>query len=212
MSKITRPVAPKPERVQLGNGIVAINFNPDNWDDEEMILLGATRGGGNYNVEKTNRAIRFDGDKGENTKGLKVIDEWVINIVANTLEIDLDAMKRAIPGDIETVEASGGQSTTPGYRKLRPRAHYKEEDYFKNIAYITQTFAGNVVAYVVENPLGDGNLTAAFEDKNEVVPELTFSGHFDPAHMDKVPTYIAEYLNTEVPPEPEEATGTEGEG
>lgn len=210
MSKITRPVAPKPEKVQLGNGIVAMNFNPDNWDDEEMILLGATRGGGNYNIEKTNRAIRFDGDKGENTKGLKVIDEWVINIVVNTLEIDLDAIKRAVPGEIQDVAASEGQSGTPGYKKLRPRAHYKAEDYFKNIAYITQTFAGNVVAYVVENPLGDGNLTAAFEDKNEVVPELTFSGHFDPANMNEVPTYIVEYLTPTEPAEPEEEP--EGEG
>lgn len=211
MSKFTRPVAPKPEKVQLGNGIVAINFNPDNWNDQEMILLGATRGGGNYNVEKTNRAIRFDGDKGENTKGLKVIDEWVINIVVNTLEVDLDALKRAIPGDIAEPETSTGNEGTPAYRKLRPRAEYTEEDYFKNIAYITRTFAGNVVAYVVENPLGDGNLTAAFEDKNEVVPELTFSGHFDPKTMDEVPTFIVEYSTPTEPIEPEEDPEPEGE-
>lgn len=201
MPEIKRPTAPEPKKVQLGNGVVVINFNPDDWDDKDSILLGATRGGGSYNVEKTNRAIRFDGDRGENTKDLKVIDEWIFTLVTNILEVDLDNIKRAMPGTIEEVEES---QKTPGYRKLRPNVQYKEDDYFKNVAYITQSYAGNVVGYVIENALGDGNLSATFEDKNEVVPEVTFTGHFDRKELDKVPTYIVEYLaKTEEAPDPQ---------
>lgn len=187
---IQRPAVPKPENVQLGEGVLIFNFNPDDWDDPEAIPFGATRGGGSYNVERTNLAMRFDGDRGENTKGLKRITEWVITITANALELDLDLMAKIMPGGIE--EVSGGTSV-PGYRKYRPKINYEESDYLKNLAYVTESYAGGLVAYVIENPLGDGALSAAFEDKNEVVAETTFTAHFDPEKMDEVPTYIVHY-------------------
>jgi hypothetical protein len=189
---IKRPIAPKPEKVQLGEGVLVFNFNPDNWDDPESIPFGATRGGGNYNVERTNLAMRFDGDKGENTKGLKRTTEWVITIVANALELDLPLLEKVMPGETKTVEQEEG-ATVPTYKKYRPNIDFKDTDYLKNLAYITQTYAGNLVAYVIENPLGDGALSVAFEDKNEVVPETTFTAHFDPEKMSEVPTYVVHY-------------------
>lgn len=189
---IKRPVAPKPEKVQLGEGVLVFNFNPDNWDDPESIPFGATRGGGTYSIERTNNAMRFDGDKGENTKGLKRVNEWVISIVANALELDLNLLPKVLPGKVENVESTP-ESGVPGYKKYRPNPDYQEEDYLKNLAYITQTYAGNLVAYVIENPLGDGALSVAFEDKNELVPETTFTAHFDPENMKEVPTYVLHY-------------------
>lgn len=196
------PSAPKPENVQLGEGVLIYNFNPDDWDDPESIPFGATRGGGTYTVEPTNKAIRFDGDKGENTKGAKRITEWVITIVANALELDMENLKRIKPGTIE----SKTSTTTPSYKKYRPKSTYEEEDYQKNIAYVTKTHAGTIVAYVIENALGDGSLSAAFEDKEEVVSESTFTAHFDPDNMSEVPTYVIHYdAETEEPAQ----TGTE---
>lgn len=186
---INRPAAPSPEKVQLGEGVLIFNFNPDDWDDPESIPFGATRGGGSYNVERTNLPMRFDGDKGENTKGLKRISEWVITITANALEIDLELLEKIMPGTTEDVTGVD----TPNYKKFRPNAEYKLEDYLTNLAYVTETYGGNVVAYVIENPLGDGAFSAAFEDKNEVVPETTFTAHFDTEKMDEVPTYVVEY-------------------
>jgi len=186
---IKRPAIPKPENVQLGEGILVFNFNPDDWDDPESIPFGATRGGGQYNVEPTNQPIRFDGDRGEHTKGLKRRTEWNITITATALELDLEQLARIMPGTIE--EVSG--MNTPDYRKYRPKVDFEESDYIKNLAYITQTAAGNVVAYVIENVLGDGALTAAFADKDEVVAETTFTAHFDPENYDVVPTYVVHY-------------------
>lgn len=208
MVGIKRPVAPKPEKVQLGEGVLVFNFDPDNWEDENSIPFGATRGGGSYDVERTNRAVRFDGDKGESTKGLKVIDEWVISITANALELDLELLKKAMPGDITDVTSDG---SSPNYKKYRPNVQYKEGDYLKNLAYITETYGGNVIAYVIENPLGDGAFSAAFEDKNEVVPETIFTGHFDPENMYEVPTYVVEYDPTETEtPDGAQSTNKEG--
>lgn len=187
---IQRPAVPKPEKVKLGEGVLVFNFNPDDWDDPASIPFGATRGGGNYNVEPTNAPIRFDGDKGEHTKGLKRKTEWVIQITANALELDLDLLKKVMPG---TIEEKNDAVDTPNYKKYRPNADYQESDYINNLAYITKTHAGNTVAYVIENVLGDGALSAAFEDKSEIVPETTFTAHFDPNDLNTVPTYVIEY-------------------
>lgn len=197
---INMPVAPKPENVQLGEGVVVFNFNPDNWDDPLMIPAGATRGGGTYTVEPTNKPIRFDGDRGENTKGAKRIIEWVITIVANMLEIDPENMKRIRPSVITQKAGSNGN---PGYKKLRPKIDYEEEDYIDNVAYITKTHEGKLVAYVIENALGDGALSVAFEDKEEIVPEATFTAHFKPGNMNEVPTYTIYYDEADPETEPE---------
>lgn len=191
MQKIQMPAVPKAENVQLGEGVLIYNFNPDNLEDPESILFGATRGGGTYTVEPTNKPIRFDGDRGENTKGLKRKTEWVITLVANALELHMENLKRIMPGTVEKKTAED----KPTYKKYRPGIDYKDEDYQKNVAYVTKTHAGELVAYVIENALGDGSLSAAFEDKEEVVSETTFTGHFDPDSMHEVPTYIVHYEN-----------------
>lgn len=186
---INMPAVPKPEKVQLGEGVLIYNFNPDNLDDPNSIPFGATRGGGTYSVEPTNKPIRFDGDRGEHTKGAVRRSEWVISIVANALELDLDKVQKVMPGNVEDSNSESGMR----YKKYRPKAEFEEEDYIDNLAYVTKTHAGKTVAYVIENALGDGALAAAFEDKEELVAETTFHAHFDPNNMDEIPTYIIHY-------------------
>ena len=191
---IQRPAVPSPEKVKLGEGVLIFNFNPNDWEDANSIPFGATRGGGNYNVEPTNLPIRFDGDRGEHTKGLKRKTEWVIQITANALELDLELLQKVLPGTVQDVTGTD----TPNYKKFRPKVDYDLSDYIDNLAYITQTHAGTTVAYVIENVLGDGALSLAFEDKNEIVPETTFTAHFDPEKMNEVPTYVVEYAEETV--------------
>lgn len=187
---IQRPAVPKPDNVQLGEGVLVFNFDPTNWDSVDTIAFGATRGGGSYNVEPTNKPIRFDGDKGEDTKGLKRRQEWKITIVATALELDHAKMTKYMPGTVTTVPAT---ADVPSYTEYRPNADFKDEDYIPNMAYITETKTGDVVAYVIENVLGDGALSAALADKDEVVAETTFTAHFDPNNMHTIPTYIVQY-------------------
>ncbi|MBU9724124.1 MULTISPECIES: hypothetical protein [Bacillaceae] len=185
-----RKAVAKPQSTQLGEGVLIYNFNPDDWNDEESVAFGATRGGGSYNVEPTNKPIRFDGDNGEDTKGLKRREEWKITITANALEFDHEKMQRYMPG---TTETKNQDIHNPAYTKYRPKVDFDDEDYFENLAYVTQTKSGDVVAYVIENVLPDGAFSAAFNDKDEVVAETTFTAHFDPEKMNEVPTYIVYY-------------------
>lgn len=193
---IKRPAVPKPENVQLGEGVLVYNFDPTNWDSEDTIPFGATRGGGSYNVEPTNKPIRFDGDKGEDTMGLKRRQEWKITIVATALELDHAKMTKYMPGKVTTAEATIG---VPAYKTYRPNVEFSDADYITNMAYITETKAGNVVAYVIENVLGDGALSAALADKDEVVAETTFTAHFDPEDMNTLPTYVIQYEGETLP-------------
>jgi hypothetical protein len=190
---IQRPAVPKAENVQLGEGVLIFNFNPDDWDSVDAIPFGAIRGGGSYNVEGTNKPIRFDGDRGENTKGLKRRTEWAITITATALELDYAKVQKIMPGSTENIAAT---TTVPSYTKYRPNVDFSDSDYLNNLAYVTETENGDLVAYVIENALGDGALSAAFADKDEVVAEVTFTAHFDPADMSTVPTYIAQYSGT----------------
>ncbi|WP_416149505.1 hypothetical protein ACM26V_00450 [Salipaludibacillus sp. HK11] len=192
---ITRPAVPNPKNVQLGAGVLVFNFNPDDWDAPETIAFGAVRGGGSYNVEPTNKPIRFDGDRGEDSKGLKRKTEQKIQITVTALELDHAKLKKNMPGKVTNV--TNGVDV-PEYNKYRPKVDYDEEDYIENLAYITSNVNGDVVAYVIENVLGDGALSMAFTDKDEVVAETTFTAHFDYEQLDDdgeviVPTYIVQY-------------------
>ena len=183
---INRPAVPTPEKVQLSEGVLVFNFNPDDWDDESAIPFGAVRGGGTYTIEPTRKPIRFDGDKGEYTKGLTRNTEFMISITANALEIDAAMMARIQPGDVTEVTGT----TDPNYKEYRPRLRIKEEDYLDNLAYITETKDGKVVAYMIENVLGGESFAQSFEDKEELVPEVTFHAYFDPEKMDEVPARV----------------------
>ncbi|WP_096190326.1 hypothetical protein [Evansella halocellulosilytica] len=187
---IQRPAVPKAEKVQLGEGVVVFNFNPNNWDDNNTVPFGATRGGGSYTVEPTNHPIRFDGDRGENTKGMKRRMEWNITIETTALELDLENIAKIMPGKINEVDEA---SDVPNYKLYRPNVEFTEEDYIDNMAYITETKDGRLVAYVIENVLGDGTLTAAFAEQDELTSEVTFTAHFDPNKMNSVPTYVVYY-------------------
>lgn len=194
---IVRPAVPKPENVQLGEGVLIFNFDPDDWDDVGSVPFGAVRGGGSYNLTPTNKPIRFDGDRGEDTKGLKRRTEWKIQIIVNALELDHAKLQKYMPGTVETEAAT---TDVPSYKMYRPKLEFAETDYIDNLAYITETKDGDIVAYVIENVLADGPFVAALNDKDEIVSQVTFTAHFDPEDMTTIPTYIAQYSGAVVPP------------
>lgn len=180
--------APKPENIVLGEGVLVANFDPTFFGSTNEILLGAIRGGGTYNVEPTNKSIRFDGDPGEDVKGLKHRTEFKITITANLLELNHDNLMKIMPGTTEVVDST---NEDPGYTKYRPNSDFTDADYMDNLAYITRTKSGVIVAYIIENALGDGSFTAAMQDKEEIVSEATFTAHYNSNNLEQVPTYVA---------------------
>ncbi|MED4016998.1 hypothetical protein [Sutcliffiella cohnii] len=184
-----KKVAPKPENIHLGEGILIKNFDPRDLEKPESTRLGVTRGGGTWNLEFTNRSSRFDGDRGEDTKGLKSRIESKITITANMLELDYESMQIYTPSKL--TESTSNMPPTPAFKMVRPKVDFEEEDYFDNLAYVTRTKSGKLVAYVIENVLADGSLSAAMNDKDDIVPEITFTAHWE--DLDVVPAYVVYY-------------------
>ena len=84
--------ADTPDRIIIDAGAVYLNYGLGS-----QRLLGATRGGNEFNLNRTSKNIEIDGLKGA-VKGLKRIIEVNPQITANLLELSVDNLIAAIGG------------------------------------------------------------------------------------------------------------------
>lgn len=84
--------ADTPDRIIIDAGAVYLNYGLGS-----QRLLGATRGGNEFNLNRTSKNIEIDGLKGS-VKGLKRIIEVNPQITANLLELSVDNLIAAIGG------------------------------------------------------------------------------------------------------------------
>lgn len=141
------------ENILLGYGVVKINGEP----------VGLTRGGSSFKVEREVRDIGADGDKGP-VKGRQVIDEEIATLSVKTLEMfSADEISKYFPAT----------KLTTG--KIESTLQFKEDDYVA-VTWSGKTLAGNPVVIEIPIALNKEGLDFTLEDKDEVVPELTFTG------------------------------------
>ena len=170
-------VAPDPKNIVLGEGAFYFNY-----DETDEALVGATRGGGSFNREIELREIEFDGARGP-VKGMRRKDSAVARLTLNELELHADNREKFY-GGLE-VDTSGME-----YDVVKAKKDVEDSDYITNVAFVGETKDGRPVVIVVRNALGDGNIELALEDKNEVVPEVQFTGHYDRESLDAEPWEI----------------------
>lgn len=153
-------------------------------------LIGATAGGGSFSAVPNVRQIEVDGAK-SNTKGLEVLDHWVVTMTANVKEVTLAALKLALA-------AADSATYDSDYELITPRNTIADADYNTNITWVG-TISGDAhpIIIVVKNALSLNGLSMTFEDKNEGIIPITLTGHYDPASMDTVPFEI--YCPNETP-------------
>lgn len=141
------------ENILLGYGTVNINDVP----------IGLTRGGSSFTVEREVRDIEADGDKGP-VKGRIVIDTETSKLTVNALEMfSIEEINKYYPATKITGE------------ELASTLKFNEEDYV-SVEWIGKTLAGKEVIIELPVAINLENLELTLEDKNEVVPELTFTG------------------------------------
>lgn len=147
-------------------------------------LLGATRGGGQFNATPEIRQIEVDGVKGR-AKGLEVLDSWEVTLGANVLEVTTDTLKMALAAS--EVAPDGAE----GYDKVQAKNYLALEDYIDNITWVgTLSGSDKPVIIQVFNVLNMGGLSLQTQTKNEAVTALTFTGHYDAADLDHPPFAI----------------------
>lgn len=175
------------EKLLLDAGAYFKNFivGTDTFDTAVIAnkLLGATSGGGTFSATPTIRQIPIDGVKGI-ARGLEVIDDWVVTMVANIKEVSEQAILNAL--------ATGTSVAGPtGYKKITARNYILDTDYIDNVTWVGRLSGSLVpVIIVVKNALSTGGLALNTTDKAEATIATTFTGHYDAAELDEPPFEI----------------------
>lgn len=148
------------ERILLGAGVVTIGTTP----------IGLTRGGSIFLVEREIRPIEADGDRGP-VVGREVIDREVPKLTVNALELFSSTdMKMYYPGLKVDV-------TDPTKPIVTSTLEIASTDY-NDVKWEGVTKGGKKVVITVLNATNLENIEWKFEDKNETVPQLVFTGHY----------------------------------
>nr|DAL14485.1 MAG TPA_asm: major tail protein [Caudoviricetes sp.] len=170
------------DRFMVDAGAVYINL-----DEPDERLLGATRGGNTFMIEQDVYNPEIDNVPGA-LKGARRIIEVRPRLTANLLEISKDNLMIALVGS-QSVEVQ--DSTAATVDKITRERNITVADYIKNIALVgTISGSGEPAIFKVFDALQDENFEIATENRGEGVLALTFSGHFDPANLNKEPWEI----------------------
>ena len=148
------------EKILLGAGVVTVGTTP----------IGLTRGGSVFTVEREIRPIGADGDKGP-VVGREVIDTEVPKLAVNALELFSSTdMTKYYPGLAVDI-------TTPAKPFITSTLEIKTTDY-NDVKWEGKTKSGKKIIITVLNATNLENIEWKFEDKNETVPQLVFTGHY----------------------------------
>lgn len=175
------------ENLLLDAGAFFKNFTPGTDTFESAVaagkLLGATQGGGTFNATPVIRRIEIDGVKGA-AKGLEVIDEWNVTLMANIKEVTQDTI-------IAALGAASAVNGPTGYKKITANNYIQLTDYINNVVWVGKLAKTDTpVIIAVKNALSLGGLTLNMADKGEGLIPTTFTGHYDAADLTTPPFEI----------------------
>lgn len=157
------------EKIMLGCGVVSVGGVP----------LGLTRGGSTFAVEREIRPIEADCDRGP-VKGRVVIDTEIPKLTVNALEpFAADELKSYWPG-LEV------DSTNVAYDEMTGTLSIAASDYV-DVQFVGKTKDAKAVTIQIDNAINMANIEWGLEDKNEVVPALEFTGHYEDTARDTPP-------------------------
>lgn len=156
-------------------------------------LLGATRGGNVFSIEQDVKVIDIDGTRG-NTKGARRIIMCNAGLKVGLLEMTTANLMLAIAGSSATDWTDASDEPPPGaptHDQIRRTRNLSDVDYVSNIALVgTLSGSGENIIVMLYNALSDNKLEMKFDDKNELVLEVSFSAHYDPADVKTEPWAI----------------------
>lgn len=146
---------PQADKILLGSGVFSIGGVP----------IGLTRGGGLFEIQRDYRDVEADGDFGS-VEGRVMIDKERPFLTVNKLDpITPTDMLKYYPA---LANATGTISSTLAIAA---------GDYV-DVSWVGKTKDGKAVTINVTNALNKSNLSWNLEDKNEVIEELVFEGHY----------------------------------
>lgn len=143
--------------------------------------VGLTRGGGILTLEREYREIPADGDFGPVKGRIKKINSRA-KLSMNTLEILAENIPKMYPATENTTDTTTDTITA--------KEDIEDEDYNDTITWTGKTTAGRSVVITLKNAINLENLEWSLVDKEEVVPELTYTATYDPTTRKEEPWEI----------------------
>lgn len=144
-------------------------------------LIGATRGGAEFVVERTDRDIELDGPKGP-VKGLKRTTVHMARLTVTLVEISQQTF----------LDATRGAAVSDGtHRTITPDNAIVAGDYYTNVSLVTEVIdTTDPIVIKLLNALMAQGWTISTEDKNEGELEVTFEAHYGSDDLDTPPYQI----------------------
>lgn len=139
------------------------------------IQIGLTKGGSVFNDNAVFKRRDGDGDYTP-VKGAVELQSLTPQLTINSLKINVQNMLKYYAGMVAGTASDGAQSLY--------RAYDLSGSYVTNVAWVGKDRAGNNMAVVLDNCLGDGPVNLSPVKDEEIVPQIIFTAHADPATFD----------------------------
>lgn len=174
------------ENIQIDHGIIYKDYGL-----ETQELIGPTRGGGNFKVERTYRNIEYDGQKGD-TQGLVTVDDENATLTVKTLNASMNTFADKLPGAKITRDEQTKKITKIEAGEL---GIIKEDAYIKNVTLFGQKVGGKFVRITIKRALDKNGLDFSAVQKAEGEIELAYRAHHK--YDDNAdPIYIVEEIES----------------
>jgi hypothetical protein len=134
--------------------------------------IGLTRGGGAFNVERSFREILADGDYGP-VKGRIDLDREVATLSMNALQLLPANLPKLYPAITNTNEVGPPVKDT-----VTSTLTVADADYNATVKWTGKTKGGRSVIITLDNAINLENIDWSLVDKEELVPEVTFTATF----------------------------------
>ena len=167
--------------LQLNAGVLLKKYTKGT-DIEEDDIIGATRGGGSFTAVPTVHQAAVDGAP-TYTKGLERVDDWVVTLNSTMVELNDDAVSRALGVGVVKTETGSGTTKDTVFTVKRT---VNDEDY-KDLYWVGDLSNGQNVVIKIKNALNISGLNLTFTDRGEGTYALALIGHFTKADLDTAP-------------------------
>ncbi len=131
-------------------------------------IVGLTRGGGQFTVEREYRMIEADGDFGP-VKGRNRKIRSTPKLTMNVLEITAARMTKLYPAMSNTSTGTGALITGAD--------NVADADYVE-VKWVGATKDGTEIIITVENAINMENIDFSLVDKEEIIASVTFTGTY----------------------------------
>lgn len=153
-----------PDDIILGDGVFSVNG----------VDIALTRGGGQFTIEREYRQIEADGDYGPVKGRIRKIRS-VAKLSMNALEVLVTNLPKMYPA-MQVVNDVGPPVTDT----VTATADIADTDY-TTVTWTGKTQGGRAVVITLNNAINLENLDWSLVDKEEVVPQLTYTATYDEA-------------------------------